>query len=162
MNSLVAANLTHHPGRTAASIAGVAVGIILVVLTVGLVRGMLRDRGRRDTNIRAEILLSLRGQYGLSAASLPLSLPITELAAVRSVPGVAAVTPVGQHLEMKGKTGLGIRQIDGVEFDSYTNVTGVRIVLAQHRPAITISSGKRACHSVPSVRPRLIDHGAAT
>ncbi len=48
MNNLVASNLTHHPGRTAASVVGVAVGVVLVVLTVGLVRGALRDRGQRD------------------------------------------------------------------------------------------------------------------
>ncbi len=56
MNSLVASNLSHHPGRTLASVIGVAVGVILVVLTVGLVRGKLRDRGQRDANIGVEII----------------------------------------------------------------------------------------------------------
>lgn len=45
-----------------------------------------------------------------------------------AVPGVAAVTPVGQHLEMKGESGLGLRQIDGVEFDHYSAITKIRIV----------------------------------
>ena len=45
MNNLVTSNLSHHPGRTLASVIGVAVGVILVVLTVGLVRGQLRNKG---------------------------------------------------------------------------------------------------------------------
>ena len=75
MDNLIASNLTHHPGRTLASVAGVATGVILVVLTVGLVRGALRDRGRRDANLPAEIMLSKNGQGGISFATLSVSLP---------------------------------------------------------------------------------------
>lgn len=133
-NSLVAANLSHHPGRTAASVAGVAVGVVLIVLTVGLVRGMLRDRGQRDTNTGVELMFCLRDQFGISVTSLPLTLPLELVAQVRAVPGVAAVTPVGQHLEFKGESGLGLRQLDGVEFRSYTQATEVRIVTGQPLP----------------------------
>src|SRR5215471_21138927 len=128
MNSLVIANLKHHPGRTAASAAGVAIGVILVVLTVGLVRGALRDRGRRDTNTGAEIMVSQRSQAGLSLASLPMSIPLDWVNRVREVDGVADVVAVGQLLEMKGESGLGIRQIDGVEFNSFSHATRVRII----------------------------------
>ncbi len=134
MKNLVAANLSHHPGRTAVSIVGVAIGVILVVLTVGLVRGMLRDRGTRDANTGVELLLSLREQRGLSLTSLPLSLPVEMAGKIRGVPGVAAVTTVGQHLEMKGESGLGIRQVDGVEFESYARAAKVRIVEGESLP----------------------------
>ena len=72
MNNLVASNLTHHPGRTAASVVGVAVGVVLVVLTVGLVRGALRDRGQRDANIGVEIMLRQGGQ-GISLTSADMT-----------------------------------------------------------------------------------------
>lgn len=134
MRRLIAANFTHHPGRTIASIFGVALGVVLVVLTVGLVRGMLRDRGTRDANLGFEIMLSLRGQQGLSVASLPLTMPIKLAADVKTIPGVAAVTPIGQQLEMKGETGLGIRQIDGVEFQSLAEMSKVRIVTGEPLP----------------------------
>lgn len=117
------------------SVIGVAVGVILVVLTVGLVRGMLRDRGTRDTNTGVEILLSDRTQRGLSLTSLPISLPVEMADKVRLVPGVAAVTAVGQHLEMKGESGLGIRQVDGVDFEDYVKATKVRIVEGEALPA---------------------------
>lgn len=134
MDNLVVSNLTHHPGRTAASVFGVGVGIVLVVLTVGLVRGTLRDNGKRAANIGAEIMLMPQGQ-GLSITASPLTLPMARLDEVRRVPGVAMVTPVGQNLEMKGDTGLGIRQIDAIDYASYTAVSRVRVVQGQPLPA---------------------------
>src|SRR5215813_6286549 len=115
MNSLVASNLTHRPGRTLASVAGIAVSVILVVLTVGLVRGMLRNRGQRDANLAVEILLGRSGQGGISWTTMPVSLPIALLTQVRATPGVQAATPVAQYLEFSGEGALGLRQIDGVD-----------------------------------------------
>jgi putative ABC transport system permease protein len=152
MKSLISANLTHHPGRTVASIIGVAVGVILVVLTVGLVRGILRNRGERDTNTGVELLVCHRQQFGISAASLPLSLPIELMSQVGEVPGVAAITPIGQHLEIKGENGLGLRQIDGVNFESYIGATNVRIVEGRALPesgdAVIVDIGYAAIHNI--------------
>ena len=100
MNNLVISNLTHHPGRTAASVIGVAVGVILVVLTVGLVRGMLRDRGERDANIGAELMIGERGQNGISPTSKSASLPISLVDEIRKIAGVAAVSGIAQNMEM--------------------------------------------------------------
>jgi len=134
MNNLVASNLTHHPGRTLASVAGVATGVILVVMTVGLVRGLLRDRGQRDANLAVEILLSQNSQGGISFTTMSASLPVSLLDQVRAIQGVRAVTPVAQHVEFGGEGALGLRQIDGVDFDDYQRATGVRIVEGQALP----------------------------
>lgn len=128
MKSFVTANLSHHPGRTVASIFGVAIGIILVLLTVGFVRGALRERGLRETNTGIELLVYHKDQAGLTVTSLPMSLPLEWLDKVKNVPGVLSVTPVGQYLEMKGDSYLGLRQLDGVNFDSYTQATTVRVI----------------------------------
>ncbi len=133
MNNLVASNLAHHPGRTAASVIGVAVGVVLVVLTVGLVRGALRERGQRDANIGVEIMVTGQGQ-GISFASADLSLPVTLAAELRQIPGIAVTTPVGQNLEFKGDSGLGIRQIDGIEFETFLAASKLRIVAGQALP----------------------------
>ncbi len=158
MDNLIAANLSHHPGRTAVSIIGVALGVVLVVLTVGLVRGMLRDRGTRDANTGVEILLSLRQQNGLSLTSLPLSMPVEMADKVREVPGVAAVTAVGQHLEMKGESGLGIRQVDGVDFDSYVKAAKVRIVEGEPLPV----SGDHAVVDIKYAATHNVKPGVST
>jgi putative ABC transport system permease protein len=133
MNSLVASNLTHHPGRTLASIAGVAIGVILVVLTVGLVRGTLRERGQRDANIGVEIMLRQAGQ-GISLTSADMTIPMSDVESVQSVPGVAVATPVGQNLEMGGSAGIGIRQVDGIDFQTFTAASTLRIVQGESLP----------------------------
>ena len=133
MNNLIASNLTHHPGRTVASVIGVAVGVILVVLTVGLVRGTLRERGQRDANIGVEIMLR-RGGDGLSLTSADMTIPESDIEAVRSVPGVAMATPVGQNLEMGASGGLGIRQIDGIDFQSFSAASNLHIVKGEPLP----------------------------
>jgi putative ABC transport system permease protein len=134
MNNLVASNLTHHPGRTAASVIGVAVGVVLVVLTVGLVRGALRDRGQRDANIGVEIMLRQGGQ-GISLTSADMTIPSEEAAAIQSIPGVAVATPVGQNLQMGASGGLGIQQVDGIEFDQFIAATRIRLVSGQPLPS---------------------------
>ena len=133
INNLVASNLTHHPGRTLASVIGVAVGVILVVLTVGLVRGALRDRGQRDANIGLEIMVRQGGQ-GLSPTSSDMAIPVSVVDQVRAITDVAFATPVGQNLEMGGEGGLGIRQIDGIDFDSFTTATKLRVIQGQPLP----------------------------
>lgn len=135
MNSMLAANIRHHPGRTVASVAGVALGVILVVLTVGLVRGMLRDRGQRDTNTGVELMVGRRDQIGISLSSLPMTLPVATIERLRNRAGVRATTAVGQYLEMKGETGLGLRQLDGVRFEEYAKATNIGIVAGQPLPA---------------------------
>ncbi len=42
MDSLVLSNITHRPARTAVSILGTAVGVLLIVFTVGLAHGVLQ------------------------------------------------------------------------------------------------------------------------
>ena len=133
MNNLVASNLTHHPGRTLASVIGVAVGVILVVLTVGLVRGLLRDKGQRDANVGVEIWLRKGGQ-GISLSAADMTISESDVEAVNAVPGVAAATPVGQNLEMGASGGIGFRQIDGIDFQSFTAASNLRIVDGQPLP----------------------------
>lgn len=134
MNSLVSSNLSHHPARTAVSIFGVAVGVILVVMTVGLVRGALKERANRDANVGVELMLRQAGQ-GLSLTSADMTMPVRNLEQVRAIPGVAVATPVGQNLEMGGKNGLGLQQIDGIDFASFTAASNLRVTQGEPLPA---------------------------
>jgi putative ABC transport system permease protein len=108
--------------------------MILVVLTVGLVRGTLRDRGQRDANLAIEIMLSQNSQGGISPTTMSVSLPLALLERARATPGVRAVTPVAQRLEFGGGNALGLRQIDGVDFEDFQRATGVRVVEGQGLP----------------------------
>ena len=64
MDNLVLSNISHRPARTLVSIAGVAVGVLLVIFTVGLAHGVLRERGRREAGVGAEIWVRASGTLG--------------------------------------------------------------------------------------------------
>jgi putative ABC transport system permease protein len=125
MDSLVLSNIAHRPARTAVSILGTALGVLLIVFTVGLAHGVLRERGRRESNIGAEIMVRTSGSIGFGGNS-PFMLPVSRAAEIARIDGVRAATPIGQALD-HSDAGFGTRLIDGIEFDDYAKLTGITI-----------------------------------
>ena len=125
MDSLVLSNIAHRPARTAVSILGTAVGVLLIVFTVGLSHGVLHERGRRESNIGAEIMVRASGTLGFGGSS-PFMMPVSRAAEIATIPGVRAATPLGQALD-RSDSGFGTRLIDGVVFDEYARLTGLRL-----------------------------------
>src|SRR6185503_8868598 len=124
-DSLVLSNIAHRPARTAVSIAGIALGVLLVVFTVGLAHGLLRERGRREANIGAEIMLRPAGAIGLSGAQ-PFTVPVAHAAELGGIEGVRAAVPIGQNLD-KSDSGFGSRLIEGIPFDQYAALNSLKI-----------------------------------
>lgn len=125
MDSLVLSNIAHRPARTAVSILGTAVGVLLIVFTVGLAHGVLHERGKRESNIGAEIMVRAPGSIGFTASSA-FVMPVSRAAEIAQIQGVRAVTPLGQILDSTDR-GFGSRLIDGIEFDDYAKLTGIAI-----------------------------------
>jgi putative ABC transport system permease protein len=125
MDSLVLSNLAHRPARTAVSIAGIALGVLLVVFTVGLAHGLLRERGKREANIGAQIMLRPSGTVALAGAQ-PFTIPVSHAAEVARVPGVRAAVPIGQFLD-KSDTGFGSRLVEGVPYAQYAALNNLTI-----------------------------------
>jgi putative ABC transport system permease protein len=125
MDNLVFSNIAHRPARTAVSILGTAVGVLLVIFTVGLAHGVLHERGRRESNIGAEIMVRASGTLGLGGSS-SFVLPVSHATELAAIPGVRAVTAVGQTLD-RSDSGFGQRLIDGIDFDQYSKVSGITI-----------------------------------
>jgi putative ABC transport system permease protein len=125
MDSLVFSNIAHRPARTAVSILGTGIGVLLIVFTVGLAHGVLHERGRRESNIGAEIMIRASGAIGLGGSS-PFRLQTTHAAEIATVPGVRAATPIGQTLDSTD-SGFGSRLIDGIDYDQYANLTHITI-----------------------------------
>ena len=125
MDSLVISNIAHRPARTAVSILGTAVGVLLIVFTVGLAHGVLHERGRREANIGAEIMIRSSGSVGFFG-STQFTLPASRAAEIRSIDGVRAATPLGQSLDRSDR-GFGTRLIDGIEYNDYAQLAGLRI-----------------------------------
>jgi putative ABC transport system permease protein len=125
MDSLVFSNIAHRPARTAVSILGTGVGVLLIVFTVGLAHGVLHERGRRESNMGAEIMIRASGSLGIGGSG-QFKVPTSHAQELASIPGVLATTPVGQATD-KSDSGFGFRLLDGIEFDEYSRIADIKI-----------------------------------
>jgi putative ABC transport system permease protein len=125
MDSLVISNIAHRPARTAVTIAGIAIGVLMIVFTVGLAHGVLHERGRRESNIGAEIMVRASGSVGFGG-SQPFVVPVSHAADLAQVEGVRMATPLGQSFD-KSDRGFGSRLLDGIIYDEYAALNGLTI-----------------------------------
>jgi putative ABC transport system permease protein len=137
MDSLVLSNIAHRPARTAVSVLGTGVGVLLIVFTVGLAHGVLHERGRRESNIGAEIMIRASGSISLVGGA-QFKLQTSHAAELATIPGVRATTPMGQAVD-SSDTGFGSRLLDGIEYDQYAKIA--RITMREGRP---LQSGDEA------------------
>lgn len=127
MNSLVFSNMLHRPARTVVSVLGIGVGVLLIVFTIGLANGSLRERAAREANVGAEIMFRASGSMGLTGTDV-LRLPVSLGADLEKVDGVKAVVPIGQNSVMANETTTGNRLIDGIPFDKYAEISGLEVI----------------------------------
>ena len=142
MDSLSVANLKQRPLRTAVSMAGVSLGVVLVVLVGGLTRGMTRDAAGRQSNVDAEIRFLPGGTISITTSN-PLMLSARYAGAIVDgvkpapdnpgvepkppVAGAAAATPVGQYVQT-GAGAIGFEMVDGIDYASFKDATSIKIV----------------------------------
>lgn len=119
MDNLVLSNIFYRKTRTFTTIAGVALGVVLVVLTVGLAHGFLNDQGRRNSAVTAEISVHAPGDMSLGISST-LALPVSLVEEIGAIEGVRAAVPVGSWLQS--------RVIDGIVYDEFTKISDMRVV----------------------------------
>lgn len=125
MDSLVLSNIAHRPARTAVSILGTAVGVLLIIFTVGLANGVLHERGKREANIGAEIMIRSSGALGFGGSS-PFLLPVSRATEIEAIQGVRSAAAIGQVLD-RSDSGFGTRLIDGIDFQDYAQLTGLKL-----------------------------------
>ena len=133
MDSLIVSNMLHRPARTAVSVFGIGLGVLLIIFTVGLAHGVLRERGKREASVGAEIILQPPGSLGL-AGNARFALPISMVEEIKRTPGVKAAVPIGQRLlqsDRGGSLGGGRRMVDGIDYDSYAPMAGMRLVAGE-------------------------------
>jgi putative ABC transport system permease protein len=131
MDNLVVSNMLHRPARTVVTVLGIAVGVLLIVFTVGLANGSVRERAERETNVGAEIFLRASGSIGLGGSEAfrldeDLAQRIVEGSSA-GIKGVAAAVPFGQT-NVAAETSTGSRIVEGVRFDEYSRMAGIRII----------------------------------
>lgn len=119
--------MLHRPARTIVSILGIAVGVLLIIFTVGLSNGTMRERGKRDGNVGAEIFFRAGGSIGLSGGEA-LNLPTRLRSEIEQSEGVQSAIPLAQNSVSADDNNTGSRLIDGVNFDEYADVAGLKII----------------------------------
>ena len=133
MDNLVTSNIRQRPIRTLVSVAGIALGVSLVMLFTGLARGMSNELQRRATNVRAELIFMRPGAVQLTAMTANLDTRYTER--LKAIEGVEEALPVIRHFS-QGTSGIGIEQIDGVPWDAYAQLNGISMVAGQGPQAL--------------------------
>lgn len=116
MDRLVVSNVVARPTRTLGSVFVIALGVLLVGVTIGLARGMLRAAGERESNVGAELIFQTSGSFGA---------------------GVAHVFVATGRLRISDREDRRCHRVEGVVFAhdigenagvaSYPDVTGIRI-----------------------------------
>jgi putative ABC transport system permease protein len=127
MNSLVFTNMLHRPARTVVSVIGIGVGILLIIFTVGLANGSLRERAQREANVGAEIMVRPSGSLGLSGSDA-LRIPVSIVVEIEKVEGVQTAVAIGQNSIEAKDTNVGSRLVDGINFDEYAQIAGLTII----------------------------------
>ncbi|HEY6188971.1 MAG TPA: ABC transporter permease [Pyrinomonadaceae bacterium] len=125
MDSLVTANIRQRPIRSLVSIAGVALGVALVMLFTGLARGMSNDLQRRSSNVRAEIIFTRPGS-GDSLTSSTANLSTKYAEELQRIEGVEAAVPVIRYIYQGGR-GFGFEQVEGVDWAPFAKMNEMRM-----------------------------------
>jgi len=126
MFELVLANLRVRPFRTAISIVGVALGVVLVILFTGLARGMANDMARRSANWKAEIVFTRPGAMELTSSNTPVSTAYAER--LLQIEGVASTVPVIRYISPNPKGRWGVVNLDGVDWEPFAAMNDMQLV----------------------------------
>jgi len=125
MDNLITSNIRQRPIRTLVSVAGIALGVSLVMLFTGLARGMSNDLQRRASNVRAELIFMRPGSVQLTGTTANLDTRYVDL--LKKIEGVEEALPIYRHI-FQGSGGFGFEQIDGLDWDAYARMNGLQMV----------------------------------
>lgn len=116
--SIVAASIASRPMRTLATVLAISLEVVLILLVVGMTRGMVSDNAKRLEGVGADIILQPPGSsFLLASSTAATSEKIADV--VRKIEGVAAASPVNVQLNTQGGIGL----IYGIDVESFNRVT---------------------------------------
>jgi putative ABC transport system permease protein len=128
MDNLITSNIRQRPIRTLVSVAGIALGVCLVMLFTGLARGMSDDLKRRGSNVRAEIIFTRPGSMQLTSSTANLSTKYVEN--LKTIEGVDQVLPVIRYI-FQGRGGFGFEQVEGVDWEPFSRMNDINLVVGR-------------------------------
>lgn len=126
MDNLITANIRQRPVRSIVSVAGVALGVALVMLFTGLARGMSDDLQKRSANLRAEIVFTRKGSTD-NMTSSPANLSTKYVERLQAIEGVQMAVPIIRNITQDAR-GFGFEQVEGVDWDLFAQMNQMRLV----------------------------------
>src|SRR5262245_6694022 len=148
MDNLVTSNIRQRPIRTLVSVAGIALGVTLIMLFTGLARGMSDDLQRRASNVRAEIIFMLPGAVQLTSSTLNLDVRYAEK--LKAIQGVQDALPVARYI-FQVSTVFPLEQMEGVHWDAYARMNDIALLTGrppQSTDAVVIDEAKARNNSL--------------
>src|SRR5947207_1829924 len=134
MDNLITSNIRQRPVRTIVSVAGIALGVCLVMLFTGLATGMSNDLQRRNSNLRAEILFTRPGAMQLMVSTPTLSTQYVER--LKAIDGVADAVPVATYIYQDPARAFGLERVDGIDWEPIAKMNGLKLIVGRGPIAI--------------------------
>ena len=125
MDNLIRSNIRQRPVRTLVSVAGIALGVSLIMLFTGLARGMSNDLQRRGSNLRAEIIFTRPGSMQLTSSTANLSTKYAAL--LKEIEGVEDALPVIVNV-LQSNRGFGLERIEGVDWEPFSRMNHIHLI----------------------------------
>jgi putative ABC transport system permease protein len=110
--------------RALATILAIGLEVALILMVVGLTRGLISDSAKRIEGIGADIILRAPASSYITL-STPAAMSIKIAGLVSSIPGVGHVAPVVTQFNTQN----GLEYIYGIDLDSFNEVSGGFIFL---------------------------------
>jgi putative ABC transport system permease protein len=118
-NRFVWANVTHRPMRTLVSMLAISLEVVMILMVVGVTRGMVVDSADRQQGLGADIYVQPSSAPAmLSSASVIMD--ISERDKLAAIPEIRAIAPVLMMLS----TQKGLMMVYGTELDKFNEVSG--------------------------------------
>lgn len=118
-NQFVWANVVHRPMRTAVSVLAISLEVVMILMVVGVTRGMVVDSANRQKGLGADIYVQPSSAPAMfTTASVVMEM--SDRDKIASLPGIKAIAPVLYLLNTRNGFGL----IYGTDLHSFNAVNG--------------------------------------
>ncbi len=118
-NQFVLSNVLHRPVRALVSILAIGLEVLMILMVVGICRGMIVETAQRQNGIGADIFLRPPNAPIIFSTG-NVRMPTQDAEKLVGLPEVRAVSPVLTQLE----TSDGLVNIFGIDYDSFIQVSG--------------------------------------
>jgi putative ABC transport system permease protein len=118
-NQFVLANVLHRPMRALVSVLAISLEVLMILMVVGISKGMIVETAERQNGIGNDIFLRPPNAPIIFSTG-SVRIPILDGERLESIPEIRAVSPVLTQLE----TSDGLVNIFGIDYPSFVEVSG--------------------------------------